>query len=162
MSKEVLRNKYSIAAIILIILLIAFIGRDLIGDHAADVDINDLNRVVMQAYDYDAATQSENRFIKRYYGLNPNDYGDMILYGPSDNMDVHEVFLVKLSDKHKVSEVKDAMEERIATQKKSFEGYGTDQTELLNKSKIVVKGNYLLLVVGENASQAADAFKSYL
>ena len=96
--------------------------------------------------------------VKRFYGLNPKDYEGAILYAPSDNMDAKELFLIKLTDVSQSDAVQDAIEERLDTQKKSFEGYGAEQTKLLNDHVLEVKGNYILYYVGGNTSKVRQAF----
>ena len=96
--------------------------------------------------------------VKRFYGLNPKDYEGAVLYAPIDNMDAHEMFLVKLKDNSQKKQVQDAIRERLDTQLKSFEGYGAEQTALLKKHVLLEKGNFVLYVVGEHASDAQEAF----
>ena len=55
-------------------------------------------------------------------------------------------------------DVQDAIQERLDTQLKSFEGYGAEQTALLNKHVFLEKGNFVLYVVGEHASDAQKVF----
>ena len=75
-----------------------------------------------------------------------------------DWMDAHELFLVKLKDSSQKKQVQDAIQERLDTQLKSFEGYGAEQTALLNKHVFLEKGNFVLYVVGEHASDAQKVF----
>ena len=82
----------------------------------------------------------------------------MVLYYPSTNMGAEEIFLAKLKNVEQAGEVKKAIEGRLASQKKSFDGYGTNQTELLNNSILRVEGNYALFVVAEDPTKASGAF----
>ena len=101
---------------------------------------------------------AEARMVKRFYGLNPKDYEGAVLYAPIDNMDAHEMLLVKLKDSSQKKQVQDAILERLDTQLKSFQGYGAEQTALLNKHVLLERGNFVLYVVGEHASDAQEAF----
>lgn len=49
-------------------------------------------------------------------------------------MSVNEILVVKVKDKSQVEDVEKAVEERLSTQKKSFEGYGVKQTRLLHSA----------------------------
>ena len=77
-------------------------------------------------------------------------------------MDAHELFLVKLKDDTQKRTVEDAIEERLNTQLKSFEGYGAEQTALLEGHVLSDKGNYMLYIVGEYAEDAQKAFAESL
>ncbi len=104
----------------------------------------------------------DKNMIKRLYGLNPADYDGMMLKYPSTNMDVNEVLLVKLKNLDQQKPVTEAVEARLATQKKNFDGYGTDQYSILEKSVVDVRGNYILFVVAKNPGPIVKAFESSL
>lgn len=46
-----------------------------------------------------------------------------------------------------------AVEERLSTQKKSFEGYGVKQTRLLHSAIDETRGYYILLAVSKDADR---------
>ena len=139
-----------------------FIVLDLSDEPDSAVQIETVAENVVKAAGLQASEPAEARMVKRFYGLNPKDYEGAVLYAPVDNMDAHELFLVKLKDDTQKKTVKDAIEERLDTQLKSFEGYGAEQTALLEKHVLSVKGNYVLYIVGEYAEDAREAFAESL
>ena len=80
------------------------------------------------------------------------------MYYPTTNMGAEEILLVKLKDTSQQETVKAAMEERVETQKASFDGYGINQYEMLEQSVIEVRGNYMLLVVASDTAPVRQAF----
>lgn len=147
---------------IFIVLLAVFILFDLFGDRTSKADINAVADETAKAAGFDDVTRAENRMIKRFYGVNPKEYEGAVLYAPQDNMDVHELFIVKLKDVSQQETIERAIEERLDTQIKSFEGYGAEQVALLQKHVLEVKGNYVFYMVGENAQAARKAFLNSL
>ena len=147
---------------IFIVLLAVFILFDLFGDRTSKADINAVADETAKAAGFDDMTRAENRMIKRFYGVNPKEYDGAVLYAPQDNMDVHELFIVKLKDVSQQETIERAIEERLDTQIKSFEGYGAEQVALLQKHVLEVKGNYVFYMVGENAQAARKAFLNSL
>lgn len=145
--------KYGLSA-----LLLLFIILDLANDPVSSAGIETVAENVARAAEFQGMEQAEARMVKRFYGLNPKDYEGAVLYAPIDNMDAHEMFLVKLKDNGQKKQVERAIEERLDTQLKSFEGYGAEQTALLKKHVFLEKGNFVLYVVGEHASDAQEAF----
>ena len=139
-----MKNYYTYIKIALVVLLLGFIVFDMRRDPISNAQIDTVEKAVVSVSDFKDASPSENRMVKRFYGLNPKDYEGAILYAPSDNMDAKELFLIKLTDVSQSDAVQDAIEERLDTQKKSFEGYGAEQTKLLNDHVLEVKGNYIL------------------
>lgn len=153
-----MKNYYTYIKIALVVLLLGFIVFDMRRDPISNAQIDTVEKAVVSVSDFKDASPSENRMVRRFYGLNPKDYEGAILYAPSDNMDAKELFLIKLTDVSQSEAVQDAIEERLDTQKKSFEGYGAEQTRLLNDHVLEVKGNYILYYVGENTSKVRQAF----
>lgn len=155
-----MKNYYTYIKIALVVLLLGFIVFDMRRDPISNAQIDTVEKAVVSVSDFKDASPSENRMVKRFYGLNPKDYEGAILYAPSDNMDAKELFLIKLTDVSQSDAVQDAIEERLGldTQKKSFEGYGAEQTKLLNDHVLEVKGNYILYYVGGNTSKVRQAF----
>lgn len=142
----------------LVILLLVFIIFDMRKDSISQARIESVTKHVVKAAKFQGIEPAENRMIKRFYGLNPQDYAGVVLYAPADNMDVHELLIVKLKDTSQKDMVEDAIEERLDTQLTSFEGYGAEQTALLKKHVLVSKGNYVFYMVGENVDNARKAF----
>ena len=153
-----MKNYYTYIKIALVVLLLGFIVFDMRRDPISNAQIDTVEKAVVSVSDFKDASPSENRMVKRFYGLNPKDYEGAILYAPSDNMDAKELFLIKLTDVSQSDAVQDAIKERLDTQKKSFEGYGAEQTKLLNDHVLEVKGNYILYYVGGNTSKVRQAF----
>ena len=145
----------------LVIGLLVFIVMDLRDDPTSTAKIEDVAQAVLKASGLDVE-EASNRSIKRFYGLDPQDYDGIVLYAPQDNMDVNEILIVKLSDVSQTSAVEEAIEERLSTQEQSFEGYGATQTKLLKDHVLKVRGNYVLYAVGENAQNIQKAFLNSL
>lgn len=145
--------KYALAAVLLI-----FVILDMVNDPVSSAKIDTVAENVVKAAEFQGMEVAEARMVKRFYGLNPKDYEGAVLYAPIDNMDAHEMLLVKLKDSSQKKQVQDAILERLDTQLKSFQGYGAEQTALLNKHVLLERGNFVLYVVGEHASDAQEAF----
>ena len=100
--------------------------------------------------------------VKRLYGIDPADYDGIMLKYPSTNMNVNEVFLVKLKDVKQQDQILEAVEKRLETQKNNFENYGTNQYSILKKSVTDVQGNYIMFVVNEKTDPIVKAFEKSL
>lgn len=152
------RIPYIYIRAVLVAALLVFVIIDMLNDPVSSAEIETVTENVVKAAELQGMEQAEARMVKRFYGLNPKDYEGAVLYAPVDNMDAHELFLVKLNDVSQMRSVREAIEERLETQLKSFEGYGAEQTALLKKHVLVEKGNYVLYMVGEHAGDAQNAF----
>lgn len=107
----------------------------------------------------DSVQKADTQLVKRLYGLDPADYEGLELYAPVSNMDAEELLIIKLKDLSQQETVSAAVEKRLQTQKKSFDGYGAEQFALLNDSSVIeMRGNYLLFAVSKNSGDAKAAF----
>lgn len=119
---------------------------------------SDVQEAVISAADLTPMAEGDNQTFKRLYGLSANDYENVLLYYPTTNMGAEELLLIQLKDLSQQQAVKDAIESRLDTQKKSFDGYGVDQYAMLEKAVVEVQGNYILLVVANDPAPVRKAF----
>lgn len=117
-----------------------------------------VSNAVLQSIDLTDMQEADAQMVRRLYGFAPSEMDGCLLYFPTTNMGARELLLVKLSDLSQQTSVSDAIQARRQTQMKSFEGYGVEQYDLLTNSVVEIQGNYILFVVHENASAAAQAF----
>lgn len=123
---------------------------------------SDVQEAVLSAADLTPMAAGDNQTFKRLYGLSANDYENVLLYYPTTNMGAEEILLIQLKDISQQQAVKSAIENRLDTQKKSFEGYGVDQYAMLEKAVVEVQGNYILLVVASDPAPVRKAFLAAL
>lgn len=145
-----------VAAVALAVIFI--VGR-MKGDALSKTDFEQMKNSITSVAVLEPMQEADNQMIKRLYGIDPSLYEGVMLYYPDTNMGAEEIFLVKLKDVSQQDEVKTALDARIATQKKSFEGYGADQTAMLEKAKTIVKGNYVFYVSADDPDTVAEAFE---
>lgn len=153
---------YIVLQVVCIACLGWLLSREFMSHTIYEVDCDQVSKAVLQRADEDMMQPGTNQMIKRLYGLDPDSYQGVVLYYPTTNMGSEELLVVKLSDLGQEKEVVEAIEKRLKTQKKNFDGYGTYQTDMLNHSVIDVRGNYVLFVSAQDASGSLSAFENSL
>lgn len=148
--------KYGMLLVIIAYVVILLAARG--GDAPAETVKNN----VLAVTDTDGMKEADVQDFKRYYGLNANDYEEVLLYLPKDVMGVDELLIVRVKGEGQTEAVKEAAEERLDTQTESFEGYGAEQTKLLKSAVLEERGSYVFMAVGEDADVAYAAFKKSL
>ncbi|CEK31253.1 lipoprotein [[Clostridium] sordellii] len=103
--------------------------------------------------------KGDSKALKRFFGLNSNEFKDFVLYSPKSTMDVEEMLIVKLKDKSQAQSVEDAIDSRVNKQIESFSGYGPKQVALLQDYEVKSKGDYVFYSVSNNLEKITDAFK---
>ena len=107
--------------------------------------------------------QGSDSVFKRLYSLDAGEFDGVLLYWPVSNMDAEEILIVKLKDVSQQEKVKQAIESRLQTQKKSFDGYGVEQYDLLTSHAVVdIQGNYILFAVSPDCEKIESAFRAAL
>lgn len=148
--------KYGMVLVILVYIIV------LLVHEGGDAPIADVKKNVLAAISTEGMSEAGGQDLKRYYGLNANDFEDMFLYLPDDVMSVNELLVIRLKDKSQAEDVQSAAQKRLDTQRESFEGYGAEQTKLITSAILESRGQYVFLVVGKDADKAYSAFKKSL
>ena len=147
---------------LLIVVLAVFLISGRLSSRISSTDFASMSKAVSEAVDLTPMQLADNQMLKRLYGLDGSLFDGVMLYYPTTNMGSEELLLVKMKDTSQADEVRAAMESRLATQKKSFDGYGAAQTAMLEKSIIEVRGNYALFISAEDPARVRQAFdRSY-
>ena len=124
-----------------------------------DVPLIEVDDMLIRSFSTEGMEPARDMRFKRSYGLNAADYEEVLYYVPDNTMSVNEFLIVKCFDEADTAGVAAACEERIAAQKRSFDGYGTNQTALLQQAELYVSGRYVCLFVSEQASEWLAAVK---
>lgn len=149
---ELARWAAALAAVLLLVTMFR-------GDPVSQADPAEVTAAVVETLDLSTMLEGDNQMIKRLYGLDPSAYAACTLYYPATNMGAEELLLIQLSEVSQQETVRAAIEARLETQKNTFEGYGVEQTDLLqNHAVLEVRGNYVLFVVNADCDAARTAF----
>ena len=152
-------KKVVLAEISALVLLAAVMFLLLYKKDPADVPLSLVNDALTGSFSTDGMEPAGDMRFKRSYGLNAADYEEILYYIPDNTMSVNEFLVVKCADEADADTVVRACEARLAAQKRSFDGYGTNQTALLNGAELYTSGRYVCLFVSEQASEWLAAVK---
>ena len=126
--------------VLLIIYVVFLVTRE--GDNTVSVDTIEKN--ITKAVKLEGMKKGTTQDLKKYYSLNANDY---------------EILVIKVKNESQIETVEKAVEIRVNTQEKNFEGYGVEQTKLIHAAIIETRGRYVLLAVSKDADRIDAAFK---
>lgn len=155
-------DKINAAKYACIVLLVVYIIMLFLSDRNSKTSFETMKRCVENNVNLSNMKGADNRDIKRLYGLNAKEYSNILLYCTDESMGVEEIFLVKTENEEQLDSAEEAVKNRIALQKKNFDGYGTEQMKLLKESVVVRKGNVFLFVVSPDAQKCEEVFLKIL
>lgn len=124
--------------------------------------IEELQTAVVTAMPDENVQDAGTQDIKRVFGLESTEFDGVVYRKPILEMDVCELLLVKLKDSSQTEAVEAAVQNRLAIQKNNFDGYGTNQTSLLENAIVHTEGGCVLYVVSANPQAVLEAFRQAL
>ncbi|MFJ7952506.1 DUF4358 domain-containing protein [Lysinibacillus sp. NPDC096418] len=95
------------------------------------------------------------------YNIDPAKLEDFSVRIPMMNTKSNEIAIFKVKDANDVADVEAAVKVRVENVMKPFEHYLPDQYENAKNHKIIVKGNYVLLVISESADELVKVYDSF-
>lgn len=145
--------------IVFVIILAAFLSAVYANGSAKDVPVTDIeSRLTAETAMKDMAKGSD-RSLMQFLGLDCQQFDSYIYYKGTEALSVDEVLIIKGHPNQDMSAVKDAVDSRIESQIKTYEGYGPKQVALLKNAIIVTKGDFLFYSVGEAAEKCKEVFE---
>ncbi|MBY0123572.1 DUF4358 domain-containing protein [Bacillus sp. S/N-304-OC-R1] len=99
--------------------------------------------------------------VKTFYHLDPAKLEEYEIRFPMMNVKTNEIAILKVKDAKDVLEVESAVKQRAEDVKKQFEMYLPDQYENAKNYKLITKGNYILLVISEEADELVKVYDSF-
>lgn len=149
--------KYIILALIAgyIALLMLFVG-------VSRKSFDEVSAAVSKAVDTDVFSEQDSQALKRNFGLNSSEYSGVLYYTSVSGISAEEVLLIQVADSSQISQVMAALEERVESRQKDFEGYAPEQADLLENARQTVRGSYIFFVVSENADRYMKTFADSL
>lgn len=124
-----------------------------------DVEISSFEKVITKYVSGDMTTQ-DIKIIQSSYHIKDTDMEAYISYGPVSYINVDEITLIRQADDKKRKQIYEQALAHIETLKKSFEGYGVEQTKLLKNAKVVERGNYVICIVSKKADTILNSFNA--
>lgn len=140
--------------------LAVYIGILFCAGTTKDVGIDQIRDVMRREPSVSALVPGDANTWKRSFSLQMDDYPDAVLYTADSMMDVSELLIVKTDDTARLDALDAAVRRHLEEQKNKFDGYGTNQTELLEHAVILEKGNYFFYGVSEQVERWEEVFLS--
>lgn len=141
-----------------LLLLVGIVALFFFQNKTIELDMNKCKSLLEENAAQTGVEDAGDMRVKRAFGLNMSECGEYLYYTSMDTMEVEEFFIVKTNNKEINTVVIEAMKKRLATQKKAFDGYGTNQSGILSKAIIRESGNYVYYIVSATASEWEKRF----
>lgn len=146
----------------MLVCILVFLIRAAVPEQYAQVTVKEFETQITPDTSDGQIKRSDGNGLRKYYGIQPEQLDGFMLYAPGEHMSVQELLIIKSGSGEVLEQCETAVQERLAAQKKSFSGYGTEQMALLEKAVIEQKGEYLFFGVGDDAAKWQKQFEKMI
>lgn len=148
--------------IFFLVILFGFLALIYSGGNAKDVPMKDIEKQLVSETDIEKMAKCSNRNLMQFFGVDYEQYNEFIYYKGKEALSVDELLIIKGNSKQDMTPVKDAVESRIQSQIKTYEGYGPKQVAMLKNAIVETKGDYLFYAVGKSSEKWEEVFEDVI
>ena len=134
----------------------------LVGCGYKDISVKKEGEKIIKMTDESKYQKGDDKSLKKYFGLNPDDYEEVCIYVPSSSMEASELLIIKVKDQTHVDTIEAAIDSRIQKQSDNFRDYAPEQYGIVQNYEISIKGNYVFFAISEDAHDMKKEFKDYI
>jgi hypothetical protein len=151
-------KSYTVFKYVITVEILVFLTLLMVYTSGSTRAFEEVSSAVEQALPLSRLQKASAQGLKRYYGLNQAEYEGVMLYTAESALSAEEFLLIQVKDEGQMEQVKQAVEERIASRLNDFEGYVPEEAQRMKEAKISVRGKYLFFVVSSDADLIMDLF----
>lgn len=93
----------------------------------------------------------DDEFISNYYGIDTTSLEEYVFSMSEDATSAETIIIMKAKDVTNISSLSDCLQVVVDEKKNEMENYLPEQFEIVEKSSVQTKDNYVWLVISENA-----------
>ena len=149
---------FTVLKLVCTAVLLILILRQFGGMRMSSTPFETVRDDVLAAADLTPMQEGDNQMLRRLYGLDPSEYEGCLLYYPATSMGAEELLVLRLRGREQQETAAAAVQARKEEQMGVFEGYAVEPYEMLEKSVIEIRGNYILFVSAADPEAVRKAF----
>lgn len=150
--------KQNIIKVIMVLFLIGYLVVVYQRDNVKDIVMDDVITEMEKDTTLTSLKKGDVNALKRYYSLGEADCDGFLLYCSESPMAVEELLIIKAKNESQTEGLEKAAQSRLTSQKKSFEGYGAEQSALLDEAIVDTKGKFVIYAAGKDAEKWKEEF----
>lgn len=125
------------------------------------VSVSDIMNKVTQEIEFPAMMDLKKEEMRDFYYINPDDVEEYIIKTPMMNVMATEMAIIKVKDERNVESVKEDIDKHVKDLERIWEQYLPHQYELVKKHILKSNGQYIILIIHEDAEQIEGIFDSF-
>lgn len=125
------------------------------------VVISDIMDKVTKGVELPGMINLNKEEMKDFYYINTDDVEDFIIKVPMINVKATEIAIIKVKDVKNVENVKGSINKRVKDLERTWGQYLPDQYELVKNYILKSNGQYVVLIISEDAKKMEGTFDSF-
>lgn len=113
---------------------------------------------IIESFDSNTMVDVTDR-VESYYNFDVNVLEEYAVYVDGSGGFANEVAVLKVKDSTDLEAVNTAVDERIESQKRAFDGYNAKELKKIENNLVITKGNYILFTVVDDTVNAEKIFR---
>lgn len=134
----------------------------LVGCGSKDVNLNDVMSKLNSDYSLSLVTLSSADELNTYYSINTEDVKQFAAENDSTNDAPKEIVMIEATDADAASRVEEALTARLNSIMATYNSYSPDQVDMVKACKVTKDGNFVSLIVADNAPDMLDIYYEYV
>lgn len=113
--------------------------------------VQEIYEEIAQAVELQSPVPMTDSFISNYYGINPEKLEEYVFVMSEEATSAETVAIMKVKEEGDVENIKAALQVLVDEKRGEMEDYLPEQFEIVDKSSVKTKGNYVYLVISGQA-----------
>lgn len=135
------------------------------GDDADATDAKSLADVfaeIKASVELNELMEPGEDFIFNYYGINMSEYEEYIFAVAAESTSADAVIMVKTNGADQADSIKASLESYISEKEMELQDYLPAEYDIVKASSVVIKGDYVYLVISHNAADVTSIIENNL
>lgn len=112
--------------------------------------VKDIYEDIKQAVELHSPVEMTDSFISNYYGIDPEKLEEYIFVMSEEATSAETIVIMKVKEEGDVEKITAALQVVVDEKRGEMENYLPEQFEIVDKSSVKSKGNYVYLVISES------------
>lgn len=155
--------KKIVSLLLLLVLTLSLAACDGNTQSSDENEIVDMQKVLAEitadSMPNDMKTLGSKEDLKKYYYIDEADVSDFAAIISADG-GVNEIVLIKATDEAAAKRVEEKLQRRYDEKRNEGASYSPEHYEIMNKSKVAVKGQYVSMIACDDAPEMQKMFDS--
>lgn len=124
--------------------------------------IDEIYQEITKAVTLQSPACMDEDFISNYYGIDTKTLSEYVFSMSEDAAQAETIIIMKAAQTEDLEGLSGCLQTVVEEKKNEMENYIPEQFAIVEKSKVQTKGNYVWLVISENAESITDIIENSL